>query len=160
MAEFVTISNVEDGTRVLRWFLRYYPGMLQSDFYKLCRGGQIRINSSRCKGTEILSAGDVIRIPPTLASYKKVSKNETGDKFSLSDLEELRKCIIHNDADIVVFNKPAGLAVQGGTGIKKSVDKMAAALFPYDKISLVHRIDRETSGLLVVAKNQKASLDL
>ena len=160
MAEFVTISNVEDGTRVLRWFLRYYPGMLQSDFYKLCRGGQIRINSSRCKGTEILSAGDVIRIPPTLASYKKVSKNETGDKFSLSDLEELRKCIIHNDADIVVFNKPAGLAVQGGTGIKKSVDKMAAALFPYDKISLVHRIDRETSGLLVVAKNQKAAQDL
>ncbi len=160
MAEFVTISNVEDGTRVLRWFLRYYPGMLQSDFYKLCRGGQIRINSSRCKGTEILSAGDVIRIPPTLASYKKVSKNETGDKYSLSDLEELRNCIIHNDADIVVFNKPAGLAVQGGTGIKKSVDKMAAALFPYDKISLVHRIDKETSGLLVVAKNQKAAQDL
>ena len=160
MAEFVTISNVEDGTRVLRWFLRYYPGMPQSDFYKLCRGGQIRINSSRCKGTEVLSAGDVIRIPPTLASYKKVSKNETGDKYSLSDLEALRKCIIHNDADIVVFNKPAGLAVQGGTGIKKSVDKMAAALFPYDKISLVHRIDKETSGLLVVAKNQKAAQDL
>ncbi len=160
MAEFVTISNVEDGTRVLRWFLRYYPGMPQSDFYKLCRGGQIRINSSRCKGTEVLSAGDVIRIPPTLASYKKVSKNETGDKYSLSDLEALRKCIVHNDADIVVFNKPAGLAVQGGTGIKKSVDKMAAALFPYDKISLVHRIDKETSGLLVVAKNQKAAQDL
>ena len=67
MAEFVTISNVEDGTRVLRWFLRYYPGMLQSDFYKLCRCGQIRINSSRCKGTEVLSAGDVIRIQPTVS---------------------------------------------------------------------------------------------
>jgi len=78
----------------------------------------------------------------------------------MDDLEKLRECIVHNDADIVVFNKPAGLAVQGGTGIKKSVDKMAAALFPYDKISLVHRIDRETSGLLVVAKNQKAAQDL
>lgn len=160
MAEFITISNIEDGTRVLRWFLRHYPGMLQRDFYKLCRGGQIRINSSRCKGTEVLSTGDVIRIPPTLASYKKIVKNETGDKYSLSDLEELRKCIIHDDADIVVFNKPAGLAVQGGTGIKKSIDKMAAALFPYDKISLVHRIDKETSGLLVVAKNQRAAQDL
>lgn len=160
MAEFITISNTEDGTRVLRWFLRHYPGMLQRDFYKLCRGGQIRINSSRCKGTEILAAGDVVRIPPTMASYKQVNKTETGEKFSLSDLENLRKCIIHNDADIVVFNKPAGLAVQGGTGIKKSVDKMAAALFPYDKISLVHRIDKETSGLLIVAKNQKAAQDL
>nr|MBQ0091376.1 RluA family pseudouridine synthase [Candidatus Enterousia merdequi] len=159
-AEFITISDVDAGTRLLRWFLRNYPGMLQRDFYKLCRGGQIRINSSRCHGAEILSTGDVIRIPPTLSSYKKVNKTETGEKFSLTDLENLRQCIIHNDKDIVVFNKPAGLAVQGGTGIKKSIDKMAAALFPYDKISLVHRIDKETSGLLVVAKNQKAAQDL
>ena len=157
MAEFIKISSVESGTRLLRWFLRYYPGMLQRDFYKLCRGGQIRINSSRCKGTEILCEGDMIRVPPTLQSYQKVNKTETGEKYSLSDLEQLRKCIVHNDNDIVVFNKPAGLAVQGGTGIKKSVDKMAAALFPYDKISLVHRLDKETSGLLVVAKNQKAA---
>ena len=62
--------------------------------------------------------------------------------------------------DIVVFNKPAGLAVQGGTGIRKSVDKMAAALFPYDKVSLVHRLDKETSGVLVVAKNQRAAQNL
>lgn len=160
MAEFLTISDAESGTRLLRWFLRHYPGMLQRDFYKLCRGGQIRINSSRCKGMEILSAGDIVRVPPTLQSFKTVKKVESGENFSLSDLEKLRNCIIHNDEDIVVFNKPAGLAVQGGTGIKKSIDKMAAALFPYDKISLVHRIDRETSGLLVVAKNQKAAQDL
>ena len=160
MAEFITISAAESGTRLLRWFVRHYPGMLQRDFYKLCRGGQIRINSSRCKGMEVLNDGDIVRIPPTVQSYKNVKKTETGENFSLSDLENLRKCIIHNDADIVVFNKPAGLAVQGGTGIKKSIDKMAAALFPYDKISLVHRIDRETSGLLVVAKNQKAAQDL
>ena len=160
MAEFITVSGVESGTRLLRWFLRHYPGMLQGDFYKLCRGGQIRVNSSRCKGTEVLDTGDVIRIPPTLQSLKNVKKKETGDTFSLADLEKLRKCIIYDDSDIVVFNKPAGLAVQGGTGIKKSVDKMATALFPYDKISLVHRIDRETSGLLVVAKNQKAAQSL
>ena len=160
MAEFITISDAEAGMRLLRWFVRHYPGMLQRDFYKLCRGGQIRLNSSRCKGMELLNTGDIVRIPPTLQSYKTVKKTETGEIYSLSDLEKLRQCIIHNDADIVVFNKPAGLAVQGGTGIKKSIDKMAAALFPYDKISLVHRIDRETSGLLVVAKNQKAAQDL
>ena len=70
MAEFITVSGVESGTRLLRWFLRHYPGMLQGDFYKLCRGGQIRVNSSRCKGTEVLDTGDVIRIPPTLQSLK------------------------------------------------------------------------------------------
>ena len=160
MAEFITISQVEEGTRLLRWFLRNYPGMLQRDFYKLCRGGQIRINSSRCKGTEILKNGDMVRIPPTLQSFKKVNKTENGENFSLADLEQLRKCIIYNDKDIVVFNKPAGLAVQGGTSIKKSIDKMAAALFPYDKVSLVHRLDKETSGILVVAKNQHAAQDL
>ncbi len=160
MAEFIKISEVEAGTRLLRWFLRHYPAMPQREFYKLCRGGQIRVNSSRCKGMEILSAGDVIRIPPTLRSFQTVSKVETGVKFSLSDLESLRKCILYNDADIVVFNKPAGLAVQGGTGIKKSIDKMVTALFPYDKPSLVHRLDKETSGLLVVAKNQRAAQDL
>ena len=160
MAEFITISQVDAGTRLLRWFLRVFPGMPQRDFYKLCRGGQIRINSSRVRGMEILRAGDMVRIPPTLNSYKVVKKNESGEKFSMTDLENLRKCIIHNDDDIVVFNKPAGLAVQGGTNIKKSIDKMAAALFPYDKISLVHRIDKETSGLLIVAKNQMAAQNL
>ena len=159
MAEFLEISKVDDGTRLLRWFLRQFPSMPQREFYKLCRGGQIRVNSKRVKGQEILRTGDAVRVPPTVAGYAVApqKKTESGNRFSLSDLEQLRQCIIHSDDDIVVFNKPAGLAVQGGTGIKKSVDKMAAALFPYDKISLVHRLDRETSGLLVVAKNQRAA---
>ncbi len=158
MAQSLTVSPVEDGTRLMRWFFRRFPSMPQRQFYKLCRGGQIRVNSARCSGREILHAGDVIRIPPTIAQYATLEKkDESGEIFSLGDLEALRCAIIHNDDDIVVFNKPAGLAVQGGTGIKKSVDKMAAALFPYSKISLVHRLDMETSGLLVVAKNQHAA---
>jgi 23S rRNA pseudouridine955/2504/2580 synthase len=153
------VSKTEDGIRLLRWFLRNYPGLPQKDFHKLCRGGQIRVNSARCRGTEILRAGDVIRIPPTVGRYsrEKIKKTESGEHFSLADLESLRTCIIHDDDDLVVFNKPAGLAVQGGTGIRKSVDKMAASMFPYAKISLVHRLDRETSGVLVVAKNHNAA---
>lgn len=152
------VSPVEDGTRLLRWFLRHFPSMPQREFYRLCRGGQIRVNSGRCKGMEILHEGDAVRIPPTVGGYVVApKKDESGEKYSLSDLEKLRQTIIHNDDDIVVFNKPAGLAVQGGTGIRKSIDKMAAALFPYAKISLVHRLDMETSGLLVVAKNQHAA---
>ena len=154
----MTVSAVEDGTRLLRWFVRNYPSMPHREFYRLCRGGQIRVNSSRCRGQEILHVGDVIRIPPTIREFADApKKTESGEQFSLSDLEKLRHAIIYNDEDIVVFNKPAGLAVQGGSGIKKSVDKMAAALFPYHKVSLVHRLDMETSGVLVVAKNQKAA---
>ena len=161
MADLTIVSPVEDGTRLLRWFLRHFPSMPQREFYRLCRGGQIRVNSRRCKGTEVLHKGDGIRVPPTLVEYTVApKKDESGEKFSLSDLEQLRKTIIHSDDDIVVFNKPAGLAVQGGTGIRRSVDKMAAALFPYHKISLVHRLDMETSGLLVVAKNQRAAQNL
>ena len=160
MADVITVSMVEDGTKLMRWFMRKFPAMPNRDFYKLCRGGQIRVNSARVDANRVLRAGDAVRIPPTIAVYAKkenTKKTETGEVFSLSDLEVLRKSIVYNDADIVVFNKPAGLAVQGGTGIRKSVDKMATALFPYDKISLVHRLDRDTSGLLVVAKNQKAA---
>ncbi len=158
MADIMTVPKNEDGVRLLRWFLRNFPSMPQRDFYRLCRGGQIRVNSKRVNGREILRSGDIVRIPPTVSSYRNApKKTESGDNFSLADLEKLRKCIIHNDNDIVVFNKPAGMAVQGGTGIRKSVDKMAAALFPYDKISLVHRLDKETSGVLVVAKNMKAA---
>lgn len=162
MADFVSVSKVDDGVRLLRWFLRMYPSMPQREFYKLCRGGQIRVNSKRVRGQEILRTGDAIRIPPTIEQYAnaRTKKTEDGNAFSLTDLESLRKCIIYNDDDVVVFNKPAGLAVQGGTGIRKSVDKMAAAMFPYDKISLVHRLDRETSGLLVVAKNHRAAQSL
>ncbi len=153
------VLPTEDGIRLMRWFIRKYPALPSREFYKMCRGGQIRVNSSRCRGQEILRTGDVVRVPPTIARYsaQNVKKAEGGDKFSLADLEALRKCIIHDDDDIVVFNKPANLAVQGGTGIKKSVDKMAAALFPYSKVSLVHRLDKETSGILVVAKTQSAA---
>lgn len=163
MAELVTVSLVEDGTKLMRWFMRKFPAMPNRDFFKLCRGGQIRVNSARVDSNRVLRSGDVVRIPPTIAMYAKrenVKKTETGSAFSMSDLEKLRKTIVYNDDDIVVFNKPAGLAVQGGSGIRKSVDKMAAALFPYDKISLVHRLDMDTSGLLVVAKTQKAAMSL
>ena len=162
MLKPIQISKTEEGTRLQRWFLRHFPAIPHKEFYKLCRTGQIRINSSRCNARAVLRSGDMIRIPPTVNQYKKVEKekHERGEKYSLADLEKLRKCIIYNDDDIVAFNKPAGLAVQGGTGIKKSVDKMAAALFPYDKISLVHRLDKETSGILIVAKNQNAGQNL
>jgi len=164
MIQPIKISPTEDGVRLNRWFLRHYPGVSTGEFHKLCRTGQVRVNAGRCRGNEILHQGDLVRVPPSAAANHRVpaqtQKTESGDRFSMSDLEALRKCIIHDDADIVAFNKPAGLATQGGTGIKKSLDKMAAALFPYDTIFLVHRLDRETSGIIVCAKNQRSAQSL
>jgi 23S rRNA pseudouridine955/2504/2580 synthase len=128
---------------------------------KLCRSGEIRINSKRCSGTDVLKAGDLIRIPPIVANKQSVPQRKTEALgFSLQDLEKLRQSIIHHDEDIVVFNKPAGLASQGGNGIKKSLDKMAQALLPNDTVLLVHRLDRETSGVIVLALNQMAAQKL
>jgi 23S rRNA pseudouridine955/2504/2580 synthase len=158
------ISATEDGIRLKRWVKRHYPRTSEGEFYKLCRSGQVRINSARCKGDDILHAGDAVRVPPPLARQAAQRdenwSQEKGDKFSLLDLEKLRKRIIHDDPDFVAFDKPAGLAVQGGTGIKKSMDKMAAAMFPYDAILPVHRLDKETSGVIVFAKNQRAAQHL
>jgi hypothetical protein len=104
MAKFIEVSKVEDGTRLMRWFLRHFPSMPQREFYKLCRGGQIRVNSKRVRGQELLCAGDEVRIPPTVMNYTKApgKKTESGNVFSLADLEQLRKCIIHNDNDVVI----------------------------------------------------------
>jgi len=156
------VSPTEEGIRLMRWFSRHYPRLSQGEFRKLCRTGQIRVNAGRVRGGEILHANDMIRVPPVaqgaaLKPGNEKSRTGSGGNFSLADLEKLRQRIIHDDDDIVVFNKPAGLASQGGTGISKSLDKMAAALFPHSTVLLVHRLDRETSGAIVLAKNQSAA---
>jgi 23S rRNA pseudouridine955/2504/2580 synthase len=159
----VKVSVTEEGTRLGRWLMRHYGDANMIAVRKMCRSGEIRINSKRCTPDNILIAGDVIRIPPMITNGRPgIEKKQIEHKitFSLEELEKLRKVIIHNDEDIVVFNKPAGLAVQGGGGIKKSLDKMAAALFPNDTVLLVHRLDKETSGIIVVAKNQIAAQKL
>lgn len=169
VSEITTISPTEDGIRLKRWVKRHFPRVSEGEFHKLCRTGQVRVNAKRCKGDGVLRAGDEIRLPPFLAALTRGEtrdktppgvRQETGDKFSLSDLERIRKRIICDDPDFVAFDKPAGLAVQGGTGVKKSLDKMAAALFPYDTILPVHRLDKETSGVIIFAKNQHAAQNL
>ena len=77
MADFITVSEVEDGTRLLRWFLRQFPSLPQREFYKLCRGGQIRVNSKRVRGNEVLRAGDAVRVPPTIAGYANAGGKKT-----------------------------------------------------------------------------------
>lgn len=156
----VKVSATEDGVRLSRWILRHYSNTNMILIRRLCRSGEIRINSKRCEPASILAAGDLIRIPPAVMNQKVASASAPFAGFQMSDLERLRNCIIHDDDDVVVFDKPAGMAVQGGGGIKKSMDKMVAALFPNDTILPVHRLDKETSGAIIFAKNQIAAQKL
>lgn len=149
-----------DGVKLDRFLLRNFPAMPRAVFHKICRSGELRVNSKRANGSERLAAGDLVRVPPMMNEFVKIQKSEDGSGFSMSDLEELRRAIVYNDKDMVLFNKPAGLACQGGTGIKKSMDKMVTALFPHDTVMPVHRLDRETSGLIVFAKNLSAAQNL
>ena len=163
----IKVSLTEDGIKLSRFLPRRFPGANMVLVRRLCRSGEIRVNSKRCEPGAVLRAGDLVRVPPAIANAAEIRTAPAEPaKFSLEDLEKLRQTIIHDDADIVVFNKPAGLAVQGGAvahcggSIKKSLDKMAAALFPNDTISLVHRLDMETSGAIVVAKSHAAATTL
>ncbi len=154
----LSVSSAEAGTRLNRFMKHHFPTLTNQIFFKICRSGELRVNSKRVKGNEVLNDNDIIRIPPMLNYLpEEIVKTEDGSKFSQKDLDELKKSIVYEDKDVVVFNKPAGLATQGGTGIKKSLDKMASALFPNDNVSLVHRLDRETSGLILCAKNTKSA---
>jgi len=155
-----TVSSLEDGIRLRRFLMRHYPSIGMLEIRKLCRTGEIRVNSKRCREADVLHNGDIVRIPPVVAHAMRQMPRPRALAFTLGELERLRQTIIHNDDDIVAFNKPAGLASQGGGGIKKSLDKMAAALFPNDNILLVHRLDMDTSGVIVVAKNQMAAQKL
>lgn len=157
----VKVSATEDGVRLHRWLARHYSGANIVQANHLCRSGEIRVNSKRVTSGAILRAGDIVRVPPSIVNRPaQIAQTDSSQKFSLEELERLRKTIIHNDSDLVIFNKSAGLAVQGGSGVKKSLDRMAAALFPNDTVLLVHRLDKETSGIIIVAKNQMAAQKL
>lgn len=157
----ITINANDDGTKLFRFIMHKFNIISKVLIYKLCRLGQIRINSKRCSGNEILKLGDIVKIPYSILNNTNVlKKSEDGSNFTKEELESLRQSIIYNDDDIVILNKPAGLSVQGGTNIKKSVDKMIQKLFPSNKILLTHRLDKETSGILILAKNQKSAQNL
>ena len=157
----VKVSAIEDGIRLSRWLARHYPGVNMIMARKACKSGEVRINSRRCTEKDVLKTGDIVRIPPFIANATVPRpKAAGGSRFSLADLEQLRQCIIHKDSDIIAFNKTAGLATQGGGNVKKSLDKMAAALLPNDVVLAVHRLDKETSGVIVFALTQIAAQKL
>jgi 23S rRNA pseudouridine955/2504/2580 synthase len=148
------VSADEDGMRLDRWFATHFPQLGFGRLQKLIRNGEIKVDKAKVTTSTRLSPGQTVRIPPIddPGAPKPVRINEDDSRF-------LRSLILYEDEDIYVFNKPHGLAVQGGSGTTRHLDGMLKSL-PNNKGEpprLVHRLDRDTSGCLVVAKTKAAA---
>ncbi len=152
--KIVKIKQEDDGLRLNRWFLKYYPGLSLGRLNKLLRTKQIKVNGGRVEAATKLEAGQEIRLPPLDNEQQTEGKK---DFVSARDVAFMQSLVIFKDKNILVLNKPSGLAVQGGTNTDRHVDGMLDALKfeAAEKPRLVHRIDKNTSGLLVLARNRK-----
>lgn len=160
-----TIEPDEAGMRLDRWFREHFPEVSFGHLQKLLRSGQIRVDGGRAKTNTRLDPGQAIRIPPLrtapAASEHKTGQARTADKVAKQS-EFLGSILLHEDDQVLVFDKPAGLAVQGGSGLTRHIDAMLEALRDRkgQKPRLVHRLDRDTSGVLVVARTRLAASKL
>ncbi len=155
----VIVAEAEAGARMDRWFKRRFPGVTQGEVEKLLRTGQIRVDGARAKANTRLEPGQSVRVPPL--QKKAASADRPAVKPVAKDAAFIRDLVIYEDDEIIALNKPAGLAVQGGTKTPRHIDGMLDALKagPY-RPKLVHRLDRDTSGVLALAKTPAAAARL
>ncbi len=161
--EQITVETGEAGMRLDRWFKAHYPGLGFGHLQKLLRSGQVRIDGGRAKTDTRVEPGQVVRIPPLDVDKKGPDENLTGHSIrNQGDADVLQKMLLHEDDKVFVLNKPAGLAVQGGSGVTRNVDDMLEAWRNKkgEKPRLVHRLDRDTSGVLVIARTRLAAMKL
>lgn len=160
--EQIEVKADEAGMRLDRWFKAHYPGLGFGHLQKLLRSGQVRVDGGRAKSDSRVEPGQVVRVPPLEADRKSGEGLSPGTVRAGDDAEILAKMLLHEDDKVFVFNKPAGLAVQGGSGVTRHVDGMLEAWRSEkgEKPRLVHRLDRDTSGALVVARTRLAAMKL
>ena len=155
-ARIVRVSEDRAGQRLDNFLLGQLKGVPRSLVYKIVRSGQVRINGGRAKAERKLEAGDEVRIPPVRVE----SAQDDGRSPPKSMLAALEASIVFEDARLLAINKPSGVASHGGSGISFGVIETLRALRPRDGLELVHRLDRDTSGLLVLAKKRSALCEL
>jgi 23S rRNA pseudouridine955/2504/2580 synthase len=146
-----TVSEAEAGLRLDRWFKRHFPGITHVHLEKLLRTGQIRIDGKRAKSGDRLEAEQSIRVPPIEGAEPKPGATP---RLSTEDLRFIRSLVIAEEPGFFVLNKPAGLAVQGGTKTRRHIDALLPGLAGKgERPRLVHRLDRDTSGILLIARS-------
>lgn len=157
------VTGDEAGLRLDRWFQRHFPELSHGALQKLLRTGQVRLDGKRAEGKDRVEPGQTVRLPPgvTAPPAGAAERPEPRPRPAVSDRDaaEIQKMVIHRDDWAIALNKPPGLAVQGGSGTEKHIDGMLDALrFGYEeRPRLVHRLDKDTSGLLLIARNGQAA---
>lgn len=167
-----TIKDDEAGLRLDRWFKAHFPALPFGHLQKLLRTGQVRVNGARAKTHTRLSPGQRVRVPPLEKTAKGGAAGSAGGGAQVSagkaagarpdDAAFLKSITLYEDKEVLVLNKPMGLAVQGGSGTVRHVDGMLGALQKKDgqRPRLVHRLDKDTSGVLLIAKTRLAAATL
>ncbi|HEX9464101.1 MAG TPA: RluA family pseudouridine synthase [Alphaproteobacteria bacterium] len=159
----LTVSSDEADLRLDRWFKRRFPALGHGRLEKLLRTGQVRVDGKRAKANLRLAAGQIVRVPPGAdAPAPDAPAKRAPPRVSAADADFVRSLVIHRDADVIALNKPPGLAVQGGTGTHRHLDGMLDALRfeAPDRPRLVHRLDRDTSGVLLLGRSARAAAKL
>lgn len=160
MPEQRIIADDDDGIRVDRWFSRHFPALTHGRLEKLLRKGEVRVDGKRAKSADRVAAGQVMRLPPQVIHDKVEERVKPAPVIKTS--RRLEDAILYMDKHLIVLNKPSGLATQGGSGLKEHVDGMLDQL-SFEKNTrpkLVHRLDRDTSGVLLVARTSQAAAGL
>ena len=154
----LTVEPGEDGSRLDRWFKRRWPHVSNIQVNKLARSGQIRVDGARVKGDSRLSAGSQVRVPPLPEPGERAGGPPP---LSDQDVRFVKGLVLYEDDDVIALNKPAGLAVQGGTKTTKHIDRLLSAWGEgLERPRLVHRLDRDTSGVLLLGRSPGAAAKL
>lgn len=149
--QFIEATAEDAGQRIDNFLMRHFRNVPKTLIYRVIRKGEVRVNKGRVKQNTRLNAGDIVRIPPIRVPEK------TEIVVPQGQLERIEAAILYEDKDLMVVNKPAGLAVHGGSGVNWGLVEIVRQLRPLAKrVELVHRLDRDTSGCILLAK--KASV--
>ena len=158
--QMITVAEGDGDQRLDRWLRRLFPHVSQGRIEKMCRKGELRVEGGRVKASTRLEVGQTVRVPPLPDADHKPA--EVKHRVSDSDAEMIQSCVIYRDDHVLALNKPSGLPVQGGSGQSRHVDSLSEALrFCFDENPrLVHRLDKDTSGVLLLARTREAAKGL
>jgi 23S rRNA pseudouridine955/2504/2580 synthase len=159
---FITVKDDDDGQRFDRWIKKNAPEIPYVLVQKLVRKGAFKIDGKKAKGDTKLNGGASVRIPAIDNIRPRSERSDRKDRLSEKDKQFMHSMVIYQDADIIAINKPHGLAVQGGTKTEHHLDRLLPALENEEGVAprLVHRLDKDTSGVMLLARSAKVAAKL